>query len=77
MILARDDTTTAPEEDLALAASFAAFYSRAKTSASVPVDYTLRKHVRKRREAPPGLVWYTEAKTLVAHPKSIDSLAPL
>lgn len=74
VILARDDRTTAPEQDLASAASLAAFYSRAKTSSSVPVDYTLRKHVRKQHEAPPGLVWYTHAKTIVAEPRSLDSL---
>ncbi len=74
VILARDDRTTAPDEDLELAASLAAFYSRAKTSPSVPVDYTLRKHVRKQRAAPPGLVWYARARTIVAEPKSLDSV---
>jgi predicted ribosome quality control (RQC) complex YloA/Tae2 family protein len=74
VILSRDDRTEAPEEDLRVAASLAAFHSRAKTSASVAVDYTLRKHVRKQRAAPPGLVWYTNAKTIVAEPKSFDSV---
>jgi predicted ribosome quality control (RQC) complex YloA/Tae2 family protein len=74
VILARDDRTPPPEDDLELAASLAAFYSRGKGSASVPVDYTLRKHVRKQRAAAPGLVWYTEAKTILAQPKSIDEL---
>jgi predicted ribosome quality control (RQC) complex YloA/Tae2 family protein len=74
VILARDDRTPAPEEDLQRAASLAAFYSRGKGSASVPVDYTLRKHVRKQRAAPPGLVWYTDAKTILAQPRSIDEL---
>jgi predicted ribosome quality control (RQC) complex YloA/Tae2 family protein len=74
VILARDDRTTAPNEDLELAASLAAYYSRARTAASVAVDYTLRKHVRKQRAAPPGLVWYTHAKTIVAQPKSVDSV---
>ncbi|HVN68879.1 MAG TPA: NFACT RNA binding domain-containing protein [Candidatus Binatia bacterium] len=72
VILARDDRAEVPEEDLAAAASLAAYYSRAKASSSVPVDYTLRKHVRKQRAAPPGLVWYTHAKTIVAEPKSLD-----
>ncbi len=76
VILSRDDRTVPPDPDIELAASLAAFYSRAKSSTAVPVDYTLRKHVRKQRAAPPGLVWYTEAKTLVAQPRSIDSLAP-
>ncbi len=74
VVLARDDRSSVPPEDVELAASLAAFYSRAKASASVPVDYTLRKHVRKQRAAPPGLVWYTNAKTIVAEPRSLDSL---
>jgi predicted ribosome quality control (RQC) complex YloA/Tae2 family protein len=74
VILSRDDRAPAPSEDLELAASLAAFYSRAKNSAGVPVDYTLRKHVRKQRAAPPGLVWYTNAKTIVVEPQSLDSL---
>jgi predicted ribosome quality control (RQC) complex YloA/Tae2 family protein len=74
VIVARDDRSAPPEEDLELAASLAAFYSRGKSAGSVPVDYTLRKHVRKQRSAPPGLVWYTHARTILAQPKSIDSI---
>ena len=73
VILARDDRSEAPEEDLQLAASLAALHSRGKSSASVPVDYTLRKHVRKQRAAPPGLVWYTHAKTIVVEPRGIET----
>jgi predicted ribosome quality control (RQC) complex YloA/Tae2 family protein len=74
VILARDDRTQAPDGDLATAASLAAFYSKAQRSAAVPVDYTLRKHVRKQRDAPPGLVWYTHARTLMAQPKPLDEV---
>jgi predicted ribosome quality control (RQC) complex YloA/Tae2 family protein len=69
VILSRDDRRSVPEDDLELAASLAAFYSRAKAATAVPVDYTLRKHVRKQRAAPPGLVRYTDAKTIVARPR--------
>ncbi|HLX25714.1 MAG TPA: NFACT RNA binding domain-containing protein [Candidatus Cybelea sp.] len=72
VILARDDRSEAPDEDLQLAASLAALHSRGKASASVPVDYTLRKHVRKQRAAPPGLVWYTHAKTIVVEPRGTE-----
>lgn len=75
VIAARDDRTALPQEDLELAASLAAFHSRAKNAATVPVDYTLRKHVRKRRGAPPGLVWYTHARTILAQPKSLEGPA--
>jgi predicted ribosome quality control (RQC) complex YloA/Tae2 family protein len=69
VILARDDRGDAPESDLEAAAALAAFYSKATASASVPVDYTLRKHVRKQRDAAPGLVYYTHAKTLSVRPR--------
>ncbi len=68
VILARDDRMPPPDEDIAAAASLAAFHSRARGSATVPVDYTLRKYVRKQRAAAPGLVWYTNAKTVLASP---------
>ena len=74
VILSRDDRGGVPEEDLEIAASLAAFYSKGQKGASTPVDYTQRKHVRKQRDAPPGLVWYTHAKTILAQPYSMESL---
>ncbi|MGB8149797.1 MAG: NFACT RNA binding domain-containing protein, partial [Candidatus Cybelea sp.] len=74
VILSRDDRGRVPDEDLQAAASLAAFYSKAQAAASAAVDYTLRKHVRKQRAAPPGLVWYTHAKTIVTEPQSVESL---
>lgn len=70
VILQRGDRAPPPAEDLELAASLAAYFSRAKESPKVNVDYTLRKHVRKRPSAAPGLVFYTEAKTLIVAPRS-------
>ena len=69
VILSRDDRAAVSEESIRAAAALAGFHSKAKGSATVPVDYTPRKHVRKQRDAPPGLVWYTQAKTIVAEPK--------
>ena len=68
VILARDDRAEPPEADIETAASLAALYSKAKGSAKVAVDYTLRKHVRKQQNAPPGLVWYTHPKTILVAP---------
>lgn len=70
VILSGDGRDAAAPEDLQTAAALAALHSRAKASAAVAVDYTLRKHVRKQRGAPPGLVWYTHAKTLIVEPRS-------
>lgn len=69
VVLARDDRAEPPEEDVETAASLAAYYSKAKSSARAAVDYTLRKYVRKQRNAPPGLVWYTNASTATVEPR--------
>lgn len=50
------------------AAEIAAFYSKAQQSASVPVDYTLIKHVKKPSGAKPGYVTYDNQKTLFVTP---------
>ncbi|MBV8639466.1 MAG: DUF814 domain-containing protein [Candidatus Eremiobacteraeota bacterium] len=70
VILQRDDRTAPPPDDLRRAAALAAFYSKAKASTKVPIDYTERKHVRAQRDAPPGLVWYTNPRTLVVEPEA-------
>jgi predicted ribosome quality control (RQC) complex YloA/Tae2 family protein len=68
VILQRDDRDEPPAEDLERAASLAAYFSKARASSKVPVDYTLRKYVRAQRDAPPGLVWYTQPQTVIAEP---------
>ncbi len=70
VILQRDDRADPPPDDLRRAASLAAYYSKAKASTKVPIDYTERKHVRAQRDAPPGLVWYTHPRTLVVEPEA-------
>jgi predicted ribosome quality control (RQC) complex YloA/Tae2 family protein len=68
VILQRDDRSEPPADDIERAASLAAYFSKARASAKVAIDYTLRKHVRAQRDAPPGLVWYTHPRTIVAEP---------
>jgi predicted ribosome quality control (RQC) complex YloA/Tae2 family protein len=70
VILSRGDKEQPPQEDLVTAASLAALHSKAKNSPKVTVDYTLRKYVRKRPAAAPGLVFYTHPKTLLVVPAS-------
>ncbi len=48
------------------AAKLAAFYSQARESGKVPVDYALVKHVKKMPGGRPGMVTYTDYKTIVA-----------
>ena len=57
-----------PETTLREAAMLAAFYSQARTSAGVPVDYTPRKFVKKPAGARPGMVVYSTNRTLYVTP---------
>lgn len=50
------------------AAQLAAYFSQAKESSSVPVDYTYIRHVRKPNGAKPGFVIYDNQKTLFVTP---------
>ena len=59
----------APDEATILeAARLAAAYSSGSTSSRVPVDYTLRKYVKKPSGARPGFVIYTHQRTLYVAP---------
>lgn len=50
------------------AANLAAYFSKARHSSQVPVDYTLIKHVRKPKGAKPGFVTYDHHKTIYVTP---------
>lgn len=50
-------------------AAITAYYSKAKQSSNVPVDYTLAKYVKKPAKAKPGMVIYTNQKTVNVQPK--------
>ncbi|GAB2702378.1 NFACT family protein [Paenibacillus thermoaerophilus] len=50
------------------AAVLAAWFSQARESSSVPVDYTLIRHVRKPNGARPGYVIYDRQRTLYVTP---------
>lgn len=50
------------------AAMLAAYFSKARESSQVPVDYTLVKHVKKPKGAHPGFVTYKKQKTLFVTP---------
>ena len=69
--------TSVPQEILETAAKAAAFFSKARLSENVPVDYTKIKYVHKPKGAAPGKVEYFSAKTIYVDPSiqdlSIDS----
>ena len=50
------------------AAELAAWFSKARYSAKVPVDTTLRKNVHKPSGAKPGMVIYTDQQTIFVTP---------
>ncbi len=56
------------EETIVYAARLAALYSKGRGSSRVPVDYTLRRHVKKPGGARPGFVIYTNQHTLYVQP---------
>ncbi len=57
-----------PQATLRQAAQLAAFYSQARGSAHVDVAYTERRYVRPIKGAGPGLVTYTQEKTIRVAP---------
>ncbi len=59
-----------PARDLHEAAALAAWYSRARGSVVVPVDWTRRRHVRRARGGPPGRALVERAQTVMARPSA-------
>ncbi|MGB2783304.1 MAG: NFACT RNA binding domain-containing protein, partial [Atribacterota bacterium] len=53
-----------PLGTLIQAANLAAYFSKAKKENKVLVDYTLKKHVKKPKNAKPGMVIYSHEKSL-------------
>jgi predicted ribosome quality control (RQC) complex YloA/Tae2 family protein len=58
------------EVTLKEAAMIAAYFSKARSSSQVPVDYTLVKHVKKPNGAKPGYVIYDNQKTFFVTPEA-------
>jgi predicted ribosome quality control (RQC) complex YloA/Tae2 family protein len=56
------------EEIIRTGAQLASYYSKGKQSSSVPIDYTLIKHVKKIPGAKPGFVTYDHQKTIYIDP---------
>lgn len=65
-----------PERTLEEAAVIAAYHSKAKASAGVPVDYTEIRNVRKPAGAKPGFVLYVNYRTAIVTPdrERVDAL---
>ena len=57
------------DDTIVEAAKLAAYYSQARESGNVPVDYTAVKNVKKPAGARPGMVIYTTCRTVNVTPE--------
>lgn len=57
-----------PDRTIEEAAVIAAYYSKARNSAKVAVDFTPRKYVKKPNGAKPGMVIYVQNRTVYVDP---------
>ncbi|MDN5353396.1 MAG: hypothetical protein PWQ09_152 [Candidatus Cloacimonadota bacterium] len=64
-----------PEQLKLVCCQLAAYFSKAKKSRNVPVDYTQIRYVRKPKGSPPGFVIYDKQKTLYVDPLSFRDAA--
>lgn len=67
-VIIRTEGKTPPDETILYAAGIAAAHSRAKSSAQVPVDYVPVKFVKKPAGAKPGMVIFTNNRTVYVKP---------
>jgi predicted ribosome quality control (RQC) complex YloA/Tae2 family protein len=72
-VIIRTHNETPPDSTLREGANLAAYYSKARGSGQVPVDYALKKHVRKPNGAKPGYVVYDHHKTLYITPTELGN----
>jgi len=70
VVLRRGKSKDEPSKaTIAEVASWAAFFSQAKSAGTVPVIYTQKKYVRKPKKAPPGLAVCEGEKVVMVKPK--------
>lgn len=67
-VIVKTNQREIPENTILQAAHIAAYYSKAKNSSNVPVDYTFRKFVKKPNGSKPGFVIYEKNKTIYVTP---------
>lgn len=71
-VVVRSGGRPVPEGTLQFAAQIAAFYSAARGEATVQVDWTLCKHVRRLPGGKPGMVRYSHEASVVVEPALPD-----
>jgi predicted ribosome quality control (RQC) complex YloA/Tae2 family protein len=69
--LKESGVNTASDADIESAAALAAYYSSQRSGSKVDVDYTAVKNVKKIPGGKPGMVTYTNFKTITVKPADI------
>ena len=70
VVLRIDNTSeVTPKNIIKKVAALAAFYSKAKTAGTVPVSYTFRKFVRKKKGMEPGKVIIEKESVILVRPE--------
>ncbi|MBQ8781395.1 MAG: NFACT family protein [Oscillospiraceae bacterium] len=72
-VIIRTNGTVPPDETILYAARLAAFHSKAKNSSQVPVDYVNIKFVKKPAGSKPGMVIFTNNRTVYVTPLDPNS----
>ena len=61
-----------PDSTIEQAARLAAYYSQARGSTTVPVDYTFQRYVRHMKGGGPGMVIYERERTIYVAPEDLQ-----
>ena len=64
-VILKTQGKTIQDNILLKCAKLAAEHSKAKESTSIQVDYTFRKNVKKQNKSKPGMVYYSNYKTII------------
>ena len=67
-VIIKANIDTVSDQTLLEAAELAAYFSKARQSSKVAVDYAIRKHVKKPSGAKPGFVIYDNQTTVYVTP---------
>ncbi len=68
-VILRYPNKEVPFTDILDAASIAAWFSKARGSTNIAVDYVVKKHVWRPKGAKPGQVYFSHQKTVIVEPK--------
>jgi predicted ribosome quality control (RQC) complex YloA/Tae2 family protein len=74
-VILRTRGMTPPESIIERAAQLAAWHSASRAAGAVEVDAAPRRYVRKIPNGPPGLVRYSNERTLRVTPTASDAVA--